>query len=291
MTMDREMQALIDKIGSSAVVVDSPPKPPSPVPPPGSTCPKCSKSAESETHRVRDRSRDVDTFWHPECWGAYLDERDQREAEKLNARRIAEHVKQIESRFDYYMGGHSNGRDGHGVCHPPQWPFARFDNVEFRARASKKIVSAIEKWDPAKFPTLLVSSPTGSGKSGATLAWLWRYRDQQLARAQAGDETARVVPFVWASGPELATARRNASLGQEAPLIEHARDTAILIIDELGFEKLTEVPFEVVDHRYRKQAVTVVTTGLRSSEFRARYGDAMFRRLAEGGAVVEDFPE
>jgi len=226
---------------------------------------------------------------HPTCWEIIREER-AREREAQREAAIAARMKHVSDRFDYYSAGHVLGRDGHRLCHPPSWSYARFDNPEFRRRASKKIVAAVERWDPEKVPTLLLAAPTGRGKTGATLAWLYRHREQQLELAKAGDEKAHIASFMFVTGPELAVARRNSELGSESPLITHALDIGLLILDELGFEKLTEVPFEIIDHRYRKQMVTVVTTGLRPAEFRARYGDAMYRRLAEPGAVVEDFP-
>jgi hypothetical protein len=282
--VDAEWQALVAKIGKSGVVVDAPPGSPP-------TCQRCRKPLEGEPKSVTDRYDEV-TLWHHECWEAYSAEREERR-KLARAAAIDEQVKQIERRFRYYLAGNITcdiNERGFGVCQPPQWDFARFDHPEFRRRSSRKIVGAIEKWDPLKLPTLLLAAPTGSGKSAGVLAWLWRYRDQQIARARAGEENAGVTTFIWATGPELTVARRNASLGDEAPLIKHALDCGMLILDELGFERMSEVPFELVDHRYRRQAVTVVTTGLRSVEFRARYGDAMFRRLTENGALVEDFP-
>lgn len=285
MTHDPQLQALIDKIGSSAIVSDDPP-PPQPRALP--SCRQCDESIEGEPHMAKDRYGNAVAF-HAACWDSYLQARKDAE-ERERQRELAQRVADLEKRFDYHMNGNVNGDNGHGLCHPPSWPYARFDNAEFRARSSKKIVGAIEKWDPKKLPTLLVCGPTGKGKTASLVAWLWRYRDQQIARIRAGDAKVWVTPFIFASGPEFAVARRNAALGEEAPLIKHALDCGLLIMDELGFEKQTEVPFEIVDHRYRTQAVTVVTTGLKPAEFRSRYGDAMYRRLTEGGAVVEDFP-
>lgn len=279
--MDAETRSLIDKIGGSAVVVDTP----APTP----RCFDCKATFEGEPKIVKNRYGEL-TTWHHECWDSYVKAREE-ERRRQQEMRINERIKYIRNRFEYCMSGNITGREGHGLCHPPQWEFARFDNSEFRARSSRKIVGALEKWDATEIPTLLLAGPTGSGKTAGVVAWLWRHLDQQIAKVQAGDEQAGMPQFIFATGPELAVARRNAPLGEEAPLIEHASDCGLLILDELGFEKLTEIPFELVDHRYRAKSVTVVTTGLKPADFRKRYGDAMFRRIAEGGAVVEDFPE
>lgn len=284
MSLDAETRALLEKIGNSAVVIDDPPA--------ASALPKCRHCHEpidGEPHFARNRYEDKVAF-HPACWGIFLDaQQTARDAQRQ--RDVDQRVEDLEKRFAYHMAGNVTGGDGYGICHPPSWPYARFDNAEFRARSSKKIVAAVEKWDPKKLPALLICAPTGRGKTAALLAWLWRYRDKQLERLRAGEEKVGISSFIFATGPEFAVARRNAALGEEAPLVKHALECSLLIMDELGFEKASEVPFEIIDHRYRQQAVTVVTTGLKPPEFRARYGDAMFRRLTEGGAVLEDFPE
>jgi hypothetical protein len=289
MTHDLELQALIAKIGNSGVVCDAP------VPPEqrSTTCRRCGNPVEGDPKVVTERFSGATAAFHPACWDTHCTERSEKEAEereRWRARELKQRIDELEKRFAYHMSGNVSGGEGYGICHPPSWPYARFDNAEFRARSSKKIVGAVEKWDPKKLPTLLLCAPTGKGKTAALLAWLWRYRDQQIERLRAGEEKVWITSFVFATGPEFAVARRNAALGDEAPLVRHALDCGILIMDELGFEKPSEVPFEIVDHRYRKQGVTVVTTGLRPKEFRTKYGDAMYRRLSESGAVLEDFP-
>jgi hypothetical protein len=287
MTRDPRLEELINQIGNSAVVIDSlPPALDQALP----TCRQCDKTIEGE---VKLGKHKLDWMppgqFHPTCWATYLEGRAKAQ-EAQRQRELDRRVEDVQKRFAYQMDGHVSGTDGYAICHPPNWPYARFDNAEFRSRSSKKIVGAVEKWDPKKLPTLLLCAPTGKGKTAAIVAWLWRYRDQQIERVRAGEEKVWITSFVFATGPEFTVARRNAALGEEAPLIKHSLDCGILIIDELGFEKPSEVPFEIVDHRYRKQGITVVTTGLRPKEFRAKYGDAMYRRLSESGAVLEDFP-
>lgn len=284
MTLDPEMSQLIAKIGSSAVVIDDKPAENG-----NPACKRCGGPIDGDPKLVQPAYGGDPVPFHQACWAAHREEQARRHEERRK-NELEQKVADFDKRFRYYMAGHTEAVRGHGVCHPPEWPFARFDNEQFRSRASKKIVGAVEKWDPNVIPTLLLCSLTGRGKTAAPVAWLWRYRDQQVERIRAGDEKVWCTSFIFATGPEFAVARRNADLGEEAPLIKHSLDCGILIMDELGFEKQTEVPFEIIDHRYRKQAVTVVTTGLKASEFRARYGDAMYRRLTEGGAVVEDFP-
>jgi DNA replication protein DnaC len=64
--------------------------------------------------------------------------------------------------------------------------------------------------------------------------------------------------------------------------------TGLLFLDELGFEQLDGVAFEIINARYNKQATTIVTTGLQPAEFARRYGSAVWRRQTESGALIED---
>lgn len=191
----------------------------------------------------------------------------------------------MKSAFDGFMYGRGYEEP---LTHPPYWEWARFENESFRKRSSRKITSAVERWSPSE-GGLIVSGPTGRGKTGAIVAWLYRMRDGAIAKARAG-EKASIVPFAFVSGPELSGSRRRWKIGQEAPIVRHAIKHGVLFLDEVGFEPLSEELFFTIDHRYRLGAPTVITTGLRPKEFRDRYGDALYRRVAEGGAVVEDWP-
>lgn len=251
------------------------------------SCAACKAPLHGDSIRLREPWGDV-RWMHGQCWGRVLKEREEH-WERQQAREVERRVGELKRRCAALLSGRL-GEHGQQVCSPPCWPHARFENLEWRRRTSRKIVGAVERWDPRETSTLLLAAPTGSGKSSALLARLHRDYGAAIARAQKGDENVAAPGFIWASGPELAVARRNVGFGSEAPLIAHALKTEILILDELGYEPLTGIPFELVDHRYRAQAITVVTTGLTAAAFAERYGDALYRRLAEGGAVVEDFP-
>jgi hypothetical protein len=133
-------------------------------------------------------------------------------------------------------------------------------------------------------------APTGRGKTAGPVAWLYRHRAHTIARARAGDDNARHRQFVFGTGAEIAIARRKTAYGQEAPLIAAAMKANLLVLDDLGGEIKNEAVLEIVDHRYRRQAATIVSTFLKPEGFRKHYGDALWRRLTESGVVVEDFP-
>jgi DNA replication protein DnaC len=169
---------------------------------------------------------------------------------------------------------------------PPRWEHARFDNAEFRRRALKKVVTAVERWNHQQ-GCLLVSAPTGAGKTASALAWLFQLRDGVISRIRAGD-AASLPSFAFVTGHELANCRRRAPIGDEAPLIALAKRVEILVLDDLGAEPFpNEELNDVLDHRFRTERRSLVTTGLSVAAFRARYRGAIYRRLIEPGDVVE----
>lgn len=195
---------------------------------------------------------------------------------------LAQRLRGIAGNFHRYSGWD----DASATSKLPRWSFARLDNPAFRKRVSKRLLTAVERYQGDK--NLVISAATGSGKTALVTAWL--YRELDRANAATTADKAFIRGFAFVTGPDLAQARKQLRLGAgEAPMITAACDASLLVLDELGFEAQTEAVFDVIDDRYRQGKPTMVTTGLRSAEFRARYGDALFRRLAEGGAVVEDW--
>lgn len=88
----------------------------------------------------------------------------------------------------------------------------------------------------------------------------------------------------------LATARSRHKLGEgEAPLVEAAIGADLLLIDDLGNERRTElsaVP-DVIFERHADEAPTWVTTAFSSTELASMYGDGIVRRITERAYVVK----
>lgn len=215
------------------------------------------------------------------CQKRAEEEHRQREiADRINSAINAIHRARSES----LRGGAERGEEP--ITNPPNWPWARFDNPEFRRRIHPALL-AFQNYKTTLGSGLL-SFPTGAGKTAVLVAW-W---EQELARAiesanaTEGNEWT-LTDFRFVSGFEAAVARRNTPLGSEARIIREAMDCGLLFFDELGFEPRSDAIFYIIDHRYRSGRPTVVTTGLSVEEFTARYGDALFRRLTEGGLLLE----
>jgi len=246
------------------------------------TCFTCYAPIEgARVQKVRSGSH---FHFHPECWTNF--EAEQRESRDRHLRSAQESIRDS---FGYCAERPGLAQRVGGL---PVFPFADLANAEFRRRASRKILGALERY---KFDVrLMISGPTGCGKTSGIVARLNKSRDDAVVAAKPSTGPGGSPPvfrprFFFLSGYELVSARRNWKLGEESPVITLAKDVELLILDELGFEPLSELPFEVLDHRYRSQRVSIVTTGLKPAEFRTRYGDAAYRRIAEGGAVIEDW--
>jgi hypothetical protein len=161
----------------------------------------------------------------------------------------------------------------------------------------RKLQATVQRYQLDR--SLVLMGPTGCGKTSAVMATLRRIAADEVPRVLAskpGTEPSalleRLRGLAWIDGFALAKARRETPLGRgEAELVALAFEAPILVLDEVGFEPLNEVVFEVADRRYREGAITIVTSGQTPAGFAARYGDACWRRLSEQAAVISEWPE
>lgn len=155
--------------------------------------------------------------------------------------------------------------------------------------ASPVIVEAVRLWTRAK-GNLILTGASGCGKTSGAVA---RSR-VILSKAEKGGEPEDfrfACGIRFAAAVDLATARKQWQLGHgEPPEIETAIDATLLILDELGFEPQTDTAIpELADLRYRKNRLTITTSGLRESELIARYGEATVRKLTAMGRIIDGF--
>lgn len=196
------------------------------------------------------------------------------------------------------------------VVDVPKWPWARLETVEFeRSVPDRRLRAVAEKWTTDRGSMLLLG-PSGAGKTTVCVALVNRFHTE-LSRVDRPKHQCRVnrridggesyedifelgilERFVWITGHSLAFARRNAALGSEPELVTRCRNATLLVVDEVGVEPLADsILFEVVNERYARQTPTIVTSGYSRQDFCGRYGDALFRRLTQSGALMDVWPK
>jgi DNA replication protein DnaC len=121
--------------------------------------------------------------------------------------------------------------------------------------------------------------PPGAGKTSLAAA---------MFRAAVAQAKGRVVRgYRWCSSHALAKARATSGLGEEAPLVEKALMSPLLVIDELGGEdpRHASAVAEVLYERHAENRATWVTTGVSPKAIADRYGGGIARRVFEGAEV------
>lgn len=126
----------------------------------------------------------------------------------------------------------------------------------------------------------VLSGPLGCGKTTAAAQWL----------TLAGDRGTYVKTKPRLFLP-IATCMR---LNRYDDAVLHRVERALaLVLDDLGAEYLDQkgafvsLLDSLIDARYRHLLPTVITTNLRSSEFKARYGPRTIDRIRERGDFIE----
>jgi DNA replication protein DnaC len=131
---------------------------------------------------------------------------------------------------------------------------------------------------PRERPFLVLSGKVGSGKTcGVTLALLER-------AAVTEQWTGRDTPCFWIAA-EVALGALLGKAGEER--LEQAKTAPVLVIEDLGSESMLNADVwlsmlgVVVDERYRREAITIITTNLDMEALRKRYGERVADRLRQ----------
>lgn len=154
---------------------------------------------------------------------------------------------------------------------PPEFGWARLDAPELTRRVDsrrKPLEQVIKRLLAAHRAVLAGGS--GAGKTSLAVACL----------RQRLDCGARFV-----SALELASARIQHAAGDgEAAIVQMAMGARLLVLDDLGEEPhtATSAVRDVIRARHASGLPTWITTGLRSNEIVAKYGDGIRRRVFDG---------
>jgi DNA replication protein DnaC len=151
-----------------------------------------------------------------------------------------------------------------------------------QAAALEAVREWVERYDGKS--SLILMGQTGSGKTHLAIAALRAV----LERTSITGHYANVPDL-------LAMMRRDWDAkdadGAGAEAFDRAQTGALVVLDDLGAEKLSEWAREqaylLIDHRYAWCLPTIITTNLDAAALSVAYGDRITSRLVEMGEWVE----
>lgn len=178
------------------------------------------------------------------------------------------------------------------------------DPVAFRVEQAQKVLSAriparfaaatadypaVDGWvrhyltDPASVPSLVLTGPTGVGKTHQCWGALRRIVE---GRARAGYG----VRWRFTTHPELNDELRPKPDGSHASALDRYLEAELLVLDDLGAGKQTDWTGDslhrLVDHRWAHQKVTLYSTNLTRKQLIEAVGDRVVSRLADAEHVA-----
>lgn len=88
---------------------------------------------------------------------------------------------------------------------------------------------------------------------------------------------------------QCTSARRISQIAKDGALMNEAKTATVLCIDDMGLEPTEVLDFgnainpviEIMEHRYRQQLFTFITTNLTPAQIREKYGDRIADRFNE----------
>jgi len=179
----------------------------------------------------------------------------------------------------------------------PSMPHAHLGNPELAAMVAPDMLRAARTWS-VKTGGLVLLGSTGAGKTTCAVA-IARHR---LDTAKTAEQVRIAAGIRFMSTLDLHRVRTEharsgfgaARVDSDPPMVARAKTTALLILDEVGFEPAGRrediaVVFDVAQARYNAGLPTIVTSGLSEDELARRYGEATKRRLFERSTVVSSF--
>ena len=157
---------------------------------------------------------------------------------------------------------------------PKRYDWARLDAPELAKRVkAREPLGGLTRRILAS-ERVVFAGPSGAGKTSLAIACL----------------RERIPHGLFVSALKLGTARIQGRAGDgEASLVERAMTAPLLLLDEVGGEvkTATNAVKDVIWERMDNDLPTWITTGFRSDELLAMYGDGALRRLTENVTVVQ----
>jgi DNA replication protein DnaC len=163
---------------------------------------------------------------------------------------------------------------------PPRYQWASFSATDLVQRVKNK--AAIERAKQAIWKRGVVLFGTaGSGKTVLACCMLRAVAEAVLAVDERAEWILRNARFMGAY--DLAKSRLENPLGKgEAKLVEQAMGASLLVIDDVGLERMRSTGIEeVLHHRHAQELPTWITTFLGVNALSERYGDGIARRIYE----------
>lgn len=176
----------------------------------------------------------------------------------------------------------------------PSWPHtARWQQIENRKHAARGIppryagattdLDEIRQWAlavldvPRTAPSLLLTGPTGTGKTHTAYAALRLLSESR--RSTVAWRAASTAVFFADQRPREDVTRDRESM------FEHYAKAPVLLLDDVGATKNTEwteeTLYRLVDFRYVNCLPSIFTTNLLPGSMGTRLGDRIASRLAE----------
>lgn len=156
--------------------------------------------------------------------------------------------------------------------------------IPARFAAEIELLPQVQGWtgaylaDPAKAPSMVLSGPTGTGKSHQAYQAI-RTVMQALAKNGMSPRWRAV------SHPALNDAHRPQSDGSHTTALEPYLAPGLVFLDDVGAGKQTEwtgdVLYRLVDHRWVHCLPTIYATNLTPAKLAAEVGDRVTSRMAD----------
>lgn len=172
-------------------------------------------------------------------------------------------------------------------------------------RVAQRQASRERLWQrrvPSRFTEATVDTLTVPQNPGARVATWWRDGGQNLVlratKSGVGKSHAAVAvghqavtDGAWAMFWTMVDLNDALRPGGDDTAYDVARECDLLVLDDLGRERMTEWTIErltgVLDGRWSNGKRTVITTNLSGEAVRARYGDPVLDRIQDGLWAVE----